>query len=127
VVGIGHAGIVALCAGALLEDQVNLSAAIASPVTYVTNNPYPAGTPMGILAPGILRAGDVPQLAALSAPRSVMVAQGISPLGKPLAEKALRAAFSFTRAIYRLHKAENRFRLTPTAEAKELAAWIVGG
>ncbi|HMF18983.1 MAG TPA: acetylxylan esterase, partial [Gemmataceae bacterium] len=123
VVGIGHAGIVALCAGALLDDQVNLSAAIASPVTYVTNNPYPAGTPMGILAPGILGVGDMPQLAALSAPRSVMVAQGISPLGKPLAEKALQAAFSFTRAIYRLHKAENRFRLTPTTDAKELAAW----
>jgi hypothetical protein len=127
VVGIGHAGIVALCAGALLDDQVNLAAAIASPVTYVTNNPYPAGTPMGILAPGILRVGDIPQLAALSAPRSVMIGQGISPLGKPLAEKALQAAFSFTRAIYRLHKAENRFRLTPAAEAKQLAAWIVGG
>jgi dienelactone hydrolase len=124
VVGIGHAGIVALCAAGLLVDQVASAAAIGSPATYVTNNPYPAGTPMAILAPGILRVGDIPHLAALGAPHAVLVAQGISPLGKPLAEKARQAAFSFTRAIYRLHKAENRFRAMATAEAKDLAAWI---
>ncbi len=122
VAGIGPAGAVALCAAGLLEDQVTFAATIGSPASYVTNVAYPSGTPMGILAPGILRVGDIPHLAALCAPRPILLAQGLSPQGKPLSEKLLREAFAFTRAIYRLHKAEHRFRVTVTAEAKELAA-----
>jgi dienelactone hydrolase len=124
VVGIGQAGVIALCAAGLLEDQIALAATIASPASYVTNTVYPAGTAMGILAPGILRVGDIPHLAALCAPQPVLLAQGLSSQGKPLAEKSLQQAFAFTRAIYRLHKAGNKYRATPSAEAKDLAAWI---
>ena len=124
VVGIGQAGVVAHCAAALLEHQVALSATIGSPASYVTNDPYPAGTSMGVLVPGILRVGDIAHLAALCAPRPVLIAQGLSVQGKPLSIKLLQGEFSFTRAIFRLHKAESRFRTTVSAEAKEIAAWI---
>src|SRR5262249_50276210 len=113
-----------LCAAALLEHQLALSATISSPASYVTNNPYPAGTSMGMLAPGILRVGDIPHPAALCAPRPVLIAQGLSTQGKPLSIKLLQGTFSSTRAIFRLHKAEDRFGTMASAEAKEIAAWI---
>src|SRR5262249_23062177 len=124
VVGIGQAGVVALCAAALLEHQVASMATVGSPASYVTNHAYPAGTSMGTLAPGILQVGDVSHLAAVSAPRPVLVRQGLSAQAQLLSANQLQAAFSFTRAIYRLHKAENRFRETATGQAKEIAAWI---
>src|SRR5262249_38092888 len=117
-------GVVALCAAALLEHQVASMATIGSPASYVTNHAYPAGTSMGILAPGILQVGDIPHLTAVCAPRPVLIAQGLSSQGKPLSAKQHQGAFSSKRAIYRLQKADNRFRATATAEAKEIAGWI---
>ncbi len=116
VVGIGQAGIVALTAGALLEDQIASVAAIGAPSTFVTNQPYPPGTRMGIIVPGILRAGDVPQLAALNAPRRTVIAQPAALDGKALTERPMHASFAFTRSIYRLFKAENRLHVILSAQ-----------
>jgi hypothetical protein len=66
---------------------------------------------MGLLAPGILRLGDIPQLAALSAPRRLVITEGRTPQGKLVRLKELQAAYAFTRHIYRLHKNEDRFFL----------------
>ncbi|HEX5270699.1 MAG TPA: acetylxylan esterase, partial [Gemmataceae bacterium] len=68
VVGIGQAGLVAVCAAALLDDRVSAAAVVDAPASYVTEQAYLDGTHMGLLAPGLLRVGDVPQLAALAAP-----------------------------------------------------------
>src|SRR6185369_7958142 len=68
IVGLGQAGIVALCAGALLVERVAAVDAIGSPSTFITSAAYPQGTRMGLLAPGILQVGDIPHLAALAAP-----------------------------------------------------------
>src|SRR5262249_6258677 len=68
IVGIGQAGIVALCSAGLLEDRIGAVAAIDSLASFVTDQAYPPGTLMGLLAPGILKVGDVSHLAALSAP-----------------------------------------------------------
>jgi pimeloyl-ACP methyl ester carboxylesterase len=122
VVGVGQAGLVAVCAAALLDDRVSAAAVVDAPASYVTDRPYPDGTHMGLLAPGLLRVGDVPQLAALSAPRRLVVAGGLSSQGKPLAEKALKEAYNFTTSVYKLHKAEAKLTVAATLKPEELAA-----
>jgi dienelactone hydrolase len=120
VLGLGQAGVVALCAGGLLDDRVSATAAVGMPVTFVTTEAYGAGTRMGLLAPGILRVADVPHLAALAAPRKVLIAEGVTPQGKRLTEKQLLEAFHFTRSIFKTHKAEARLRLSVEMRSDDL-------
>jgi dienelactone hydrolase len=121
VVGLGQAGLVVLAGAAFLDGAASL-AAVGAPVTFVTPAAYPPGTRMGLLAPGLLRAGDVPHLAALAAPRKLLIAGGASAGGKKLEEKALQAVFAFTRKVYRLAKAEERL----TVRAGEGPGELVG-
>jgi dienelactone hydrolase len=109
IVGINQAGVVAAVAGAIFADRLRSVALIDSPTSWVTTAAYPAGTRMGLLAPGILRVGDVQHLAALVAPRKLIVAGGFSSAGKLLDAKSLDAAFTFTRGVYKLLKAEPAF------------------
>jgi dienelactone hydrolase len=122
VVGIGQAGLVAVCAAALRDDRVSAAAIIDAPASYVAEQAYPEGTHMGLLAPGLFRVGDVPQLAALAAPRRLLVAGGLSSQGKPLAEKALKDAYAFTTSVYKLHKAEAKLNVAAALKPEELAA-----
>ena len=105
---------------ALFDDRVNSAALIGAPASLVTSEAYPAGTRMGILAPNLLRLGDVQHLAALVAPRKLAIAEAMSADGKPLANKALRDAYASTRSIYQLHKMENRLLLADAARVKDL-------
>jgi hypothetical protein len=66
---------------------------------------------MGLLAPGILRVADIPQLAACIAPRKLAITESRTPQGKLVRLRELQAAFAFTRGIYRLYKNESRFFL----------------
>jgi dienelactone hydrolase len=124
VVGLGYAGLVALCAGALLEDQVAATAAVESPVTFVTDKAYPAGWPMGLLAPGLLRVADVPHLAALAGPRRLLIADGTTALGKKLSGEALETALAFPRAMYGLLGAKERLRLRVGASPEDHANFL---
>ncbi len=63
----------------------------------------------------------MPQLAALAAPRRLIVAGGVSSQGKPLAEKALKNAYAFTASVYKLHKAESKLTLAASLKPEELA------
>ena len=121
VVGLGQAGLVALCAAGLLDDRFTAAAAVDVPATYVTDEAYAPGTHMGLLAPGILRVGDVPQLAALVAPRRLVLSGGTSPQGKKLNGRELQDAFAFTRATYRLYKGEGRLTVAEALEPEEIA------
>jgi hypothetical protein len=76
---------------------------------------------MGLLAPGILRVGDIPQLAALSAPRRLVIAEGVTPPGKKLPQVDLRKAFAFTQSIFKLHKANAKLKITAKLNTAELA------
>ncbi len=116
VVGIGQAGIVAITASALLGEHIAATAVLDVPASYVTQTAYPDGTRMGLLVPGILRVGDIPHLAALSAPRKLVIAGGMTAEGKKLDQKGLIAAFDFSRKMYALMKAEKALHLH--AEAK---------
>jgi dienelactone hydrolase len=124
VVGLGQAGVVALCATGLFDEQVTAAVAVDAPATYFTDLPYANGTRMGLLAPGILRAGDVPHLAALSAPRRLIVSGGVSPQGKKLTEKELRECYAFTRSMYRLHKAEPKLTVEVEMRPEDIAAGL---
>ncbi len=120
VAGIGHAGVVALCAAGLLENHVAAALAIAAPASYITDEAYPAGFPMGLLAPGLLRLADVPQLAALVAPRRLVVADSTSSQGKKLGAPEQRDSFAFASDIYKLYREPGKLTLAQTMRMEEL-------
>jgi dienelactone hydrolase len=120
LIGLGQAGVVALTASALLGESVTATAAVDVPVSYLTRSAYASGTRMGLLAPGILKVGDVPHLAALSAPRKLILAGGVTGEGKKLDEKGLTAALAFTRKAYGLMKAEKALEVRGEMKAAEV-------
>jgi dienelactone hydrolase len=111
VAGIGQAGLVAVCAAGLLDSRVSAAATVDAPASYVTEQAYPAGTHMGLLAPGLFRVGDVPHLAALTAPRRLVIVGSTSP----------KEAYAFTASVYKLYKAEARLTVAATLKPDELA------
>jgi dienelactone hydrolase len=121
VVGVGQAGLVALCAAGLLEDRVASAASIGGLSTLITDTAYAPGTHIGLLAPSLLRWADIPQLAALAAPRRLIVGDGVTPQGRKLAHEALNEAFAFTRGIYHLYKMEGKLTVETGVAEKELA------
>jgi dienelactone hydrolase len=125
VVGIGQVGLVALCAAAV-DDRIAAVAAVDAPVTYVTEQAYGAGTRMGLLAPGILRVGDVPHLAALAAPRRLLVLGGTSPQGTPRTLRQLQDAYAFTRKAYGLLKAADQLKVVDEGRPADLTGFLLG-
>jgi dienelactone hydrolase len=122
LVGVGQASLVALLAGVRLKD---VSIAMLEPMTtFITQQAYPAGTSMGLLVPGLFRAGDIPQLLALAAPSRVIIAGGLSNQGKPLDQKGLNTAFAFTRRMYGLLKASEALMVREKMEPAEVAKML---
>jgi hypothetical protein len=70
-----------------------------------------------VLAPGILEIGDVPHLAALCAPRKVLIAEPRPLHGQPPGD-----AFAFTRAVYRVHQRDNALTIMAELRARDEAA-----
>ena len=118
-VGVGPAGLVAICAAAL-DERITHVATAGTLASYVTEEPY-QGLRLGIMVPGILReAGDVPHLAALVAPRRFVVAGGVTGAGKPLDATALHAALAFARQAYGVAGAADNFRVLSGAGPSEI-------
>src|SRR5262249_32953528 len=126
VVGLGQAGVVALCAAGLFDDRVAGAAAVDAPATLVTELPYAPGTRMGLLAPGFLRAGDVPQVAALCAPRRLVIAGGANAQDRRLTADQLRTAYAFTSGVYRLQGAGSRLSIAADYRPEDLADHLGG-
>ena len=81
LVGVGPGGLVALAAAAT-DPRVSRVAAVGTLASYVSDEPY-RGQRLGVIVPRILRdVGDVPHLAALVAPRRVVIAGGVSGGGQ---------------------------------------------
>ncbi len=125
LVGLGQAGLVALCAAGAARPAAARPEAVAvvdMPASLVTTTAYPAGTHMGLLAPGLFDAGDVPHLAALLAPRRLVVAGGLSAQGKALEQKPLEQAFAFTGKVYGLARAKEQLLVAAGLDAAKIAA-----
>jgi dienelactone hydrolase len=121
VVGFGQAGVIALCAAALFDDPITSVAAVDSLTSYVTDQAYATGTYMGLIAAGILKVGDIPHIAATTAPRKLVIAGGVSPQGKKLTEKELRDAYAYTSGMYKLLGADEKLTIKGEMEAGKIA------
>jgi len=119
VVGIGPAGVVALCAAAL-DPRITRVVTVGSLTSYLTDVPY-EGQRLGIMAPGIVRdVGDIPHIAALIAPRKLVIAGGVTGGGKSLDEAALRQQFDFTRRVYEMEKAAAALTILSSTNAADI-------
>jgi dienelactone hydrolase len=97
VIGEGPAGLVALCAAAT-DDRITKCAAIGSLASWVSDVPYEKQR-LGLMVPGVLRdVGDVGHIAALAAPRKVLIAGGLGGDGKELTVEQLRSAYSLAKS-----------------------------
>jgi len=120
VVSIGPAAILTLVAIQHAPDRLKTVTLLDPLVSLVTSEPYASGTPMGILAPGILKVGDIPHLAALLAPRRLVIAGGVSPQGKKLSQKELEDAFRFTTGVYKAMKASEKLTIVAEPDWKKI-------
>lgn len=120
VVGQGPAGVVALCAGAV-DPRLSSIAAVGSLASYVSDVPY-QGQRLGLMAPGILReVGDIAHLAALCAPRRVILAGGVWGSGDQLTPEQRRQAFAFPARVWQLANQAEELKLL---EADQVAAIV---
>jgi hypothetical protein len=119
LIGQGSAGLVALSAAAT-DPRVQTVAAVDTLASYVTDEPYKCQR-LGVMAPGLLRTvGDVAHLAALTAPRRVVIAGGVSSAGQPLAVDALRTAYRPAAQVWELLGERGKFTVLEKAEPSEL-------
>jgi hypothetical protein len=119
IVGIGQAGIIALCAAAI-DPRLSAVATLDTPTTLITETAYAPGTHMGLLAPGLLTVADVPHLAALVAPRPLVVARTTNASDGKRAGQ-LQEALAFTRKIYLLENAAEGLHLLDSATIQGVA------
>ena len=111
VIGEGPAGLVALCAAAT-DKRITRVATVNTLASFVAGEPY-AEQRLGVLASGILRdVGDVAHLAALCAPKDVLIAGGVSGGGKALTGEELAKAYERTSSVFKLLGKERQFVLT---------------
>jgi hypothetical protein len=119
VVGVGPAGVVALCAAAL-DSRIKQAITVGSLASYISDAPY-ENQRLGIMAPAIVRdAGDIQHLAALIAPRKLMVAGGVNGAGQALDEAALKEQYDFTQRVYSLEQAAGEFTILPSVEIADI-------
>jgi hypothetical protein len=121
VIGEGPAGLVALCATAT-DKRITKAAAVGTLASYVTEEPY-TGQRLATMAPGILRdVGDVAHIAALAAPKRVVIAGGVGGNGKPLTPEQLREAYRPASRVWELVKAPKGLAILDTTDAAAVIA-----
>ncbi|WP_165244779.1 alpha/beta hydrolase family protein [Paludisphaera soli] len=104
--GRGAAGTASILASAY-APRVAEVVAESTPARLVAPEPVAwSRVRMGLLAPNLLRYGDIGRLASLTAPRRLVILAGVGTDGTAVPVADLESAFSHCRAIYRLHDAE---------------------
>ncbi|MBX7102955.1 MAG: prolyl oligopeptidase family serine peptidase [Gemmataceae bacterium] len=107
IAGVGSGALVALAAAALFPKKIAGAVLADLPVTMLTDSAYGDIFRMGALVPHLFRAGDVPQLAALVAPRPLVIAGGVDPQGRMLGQRELRESLGFPASVYSLLKSKS--------------------
>jgi cephalosporin-C deacetylase-like acetyl esterase len=119
LIGVGPAGLVALAAAAT-DPRVSRIAAVGSLASYISDEPY-RGQRLGAIVPGFLRdVGDVPHLAALVAPRRVVIAGGVSGGGRRLDAGRLRQAYEPAARAFGLLGSGDAIRILDAADAADV-------
>lgn len=122
--GLGPLGLVAVGTAAL-DRRGTAVASVGALTSFVQLDGYPA-QPMGILPPGFLEWGDLAHLAALIAPRRLLLANGVNGSGESLPESDLQAQYTDTRFSYQQAGAEEALTVRSPMAPAEIAAWIAG-
>jgi cephalosporin-C deacetylase-like acetyl esterase len=116
--GRGAAGLLALFAGALSDDVARVAAdgCLAS-YRYALEDSQPQ--PLWVFAPNLLKVADVPQIAALCAPKSTLVCNAVGFGGKALSRRAAAEQMAFAKVIFELHDAGSNLRIATAGAAGE--------
>jgi dienelactone hydrolase len=119
LVGVGPAGLVALAAAAT-DPRISSVAAVGTLASYISEEPYRSQR-LGTIVPGLLRdVGDVSHLAALVAPRRVVIAGGVSGGGHGLSADRLRKAYEPAARAFGLLGSGDAIRLLDTTDAADV-------
>lgn len=119
VIGVGPAGIVALCSAAI-DHRIDHAVTVGSLASFVSDTPY-EGQRLGILPNGILRdVGDVAHIAALIAPNKVTICGGVNGAGHQLSEESLQKQFKPTRHVYELSGTSGQFSVFPQLNEEDI-------
>jgi dienelactone hydrolase len=111
IVGQGPAGVGALAAAAL-DTRITTTIARGALTSYVSDVPY-MNQRLGIIVPGILReVGDLEHIAALIAPRELLIQSPVLAGGESVTAESLPKQFSFTRQVFDLQPG-GHFRCLP--------------
>jgi hypothetical protein len=126
VFGGGAMSLPALLAAGL-DSRVAMVRCDGCLVSFVAEGDKPwSGMPMGLLAPNILDAGDVDRLAALVAPRPLMLSVLREPEGGPASRDRVRRAFAFTRSVYQLFGASNQLGIGEHEDGRKVLPELKG-
>ncbi len=120
VVGWREAGLAALALAAL-DRRLKGVLTLEAPAPFRTETPPHAMAMAAFLPNLLLHVGDVPHLAALVAPRPVVVAGPLRLDGMAATGAELETLYQPAKDAYRLHRAEPTLRLVPAATDAELA------
>lgn len=120
VIGEGPAGLVAMAVAAA-DSRVSRVAAVGSLASFLTETPYD-GQWLGVLAPGIARrVGDVADLAALVAPRRLVIAGGLAGEGSPLGPESLNRAYQSASEVWTILGVPEALTVLPSTDPVALA------
>ena len=123
VVGYGPAAVVAACTAAI-DSRVDQTVMIESLASYGGGTPIEQQR-LGLLAPGIVRdVGDIPHIAALIAPRRLIVAGGLDSRGQAIPEAPLRQQYQFTAGVYGIENAADNLIVLPAGEINEVVGTL---
>jgi cephalosporin-C deacetylase-like acetyl esterase len=115
-IGEGPAGLVALCAAAT-DPRITKVAAVGTLASFISDVPY-EGQRLGVIAPGILRdVGDVADIAALAAPRRVVVAGGVHGNGEVLMGEELRKVYGSAAGAWESLKSKEKLIIEEKTDA----------
>jgi cephalosporin-C deacetylase-like acetyl esterase len=119
VVGEGPAGLVALAAAGV-DRRITRVAAVHTLASFLTDVPY-EGQRLGVMAPGIVRhVGDVADLAALAAPRRVVIAGAVAGNGKVLSQGQIDETYRRATHVWRLLDSRPELALIESSSPAEV-------